>query len=188
MRMFASPYVNPFPTSPFVNNFQVKKIESVEQPKGNFYLNYLAGRDGCAAYRRSFLENYINLTGVGDSVSLTKMVLNDGFYENIKTITLQRQASAHQKEFMSYLKNLQSKFGFKLIYEVDDVVFREEIPDYNASKYGFDDEETRQNCIDMINMVDEVTVTCKFMRDLYIDKTGKKDITVVPNFMPYSWI
>jgi glycosyltransferase involved in cell wall biosynthesis len=89
---------------------------------------------------------------------------------------------------MEYLKSIQPQFGFKLIYEVDDVVFREEIPDHNSSKHGFDSDEIRQNCIDMINMVDEVTVTCQYMKDLYIDKTGQQKITVVPNFMPHWWI
>jgi hypothetical protein len=148
----------------------------------------LAGRDGCAQFRRGFLSNHINMTGIGDCMDTTKMVLDKSFYQGIKTITLQRQASDHQKEFMNFLKSIQPEMGFKLIYEVDDVVFREEIPDYNASKHGFDTDQIRQNCIDMINMVDEVTVTCKFMRDLYIEKTGKKEITVVPNFMPYWWI
>jgi hypothetical protein len=184
--MFIQPFCNPFPKSPFTNiqNSIVKK----EEIKENRYLNFLAGRDGCASYRRGFVENHINLTGIGDAMSTTKMILDKSFYNGIKTITLQRQASDHQKEFMEFLKSIQPEMGFKLIYEVDDVVFREEIPDYNASKHGFDDDKIRQNCVDMINMVDEVTVTCKFMRDLYIEKTGKKEITVVPNFMPYWWI
>lgn len=89
---------------------------------------------------------------------------------------------------MGWLKSIQPECGFKLIYEVDDVVFREDIPDYNVYKEGFDNNEIRQNCIDMINMVDEVTVTCKYMRDLYINRTGKQEISVVPNFMPHWWI
>lgn len=183
----ASPFVSPFPASPYAVRTPDKVIVQ-EEPKENRYLNFAAGRDGCFAYRRGFLSNHINMTGIGDCMDTTKMVLDKNFYYGFKTITLQRQASAHQKEFMSFLKSIQKEMGFKLIYEVDDVVFREEIPDYNASKFGFDSEEIRQNCIDMINMVDEVTVTCKFMRDLYIEKTGKKEISVVPNFTPYSWI
>lgn len=40
----------------------------------------------------------------------------------------------------------------------------------------------------MINMCDEVTVTCDFMKQLYSDKTGKKEITVIPNFIPNFWM
>jgi hypothetical protein len=185
--MFVQPFCSPFPKTPYTqiaNTF--KKIDPVKE---NRYVNFLAGKhDGCGLYRRGFLTHHMTMTGIGDCIDSTKMVLDKSFYNGIKTITLQRQASDHQKEFMEFLKSIQPEMGFKLIYEVDDVVFREEIPDYNASKHGFDDDKIRQNCVDMINMVDEVTVTCKFMRDLYIEKTGKKEITVVPNFMPYWWI
>jgi glycosyltransferase involved in cell wall biosynthesis len=187
--MFASPFASPFPKSP-ISNYSPLRIAPQEQPQPdqNRYINFNAGNDGCMVYRRGFVGNHIVLSGLGDVVNLTKMVTEKGFYQNVKCITLQRQAAPHQKQFMEYLKSIQPEFGFKLIYEVDDVVFREEIPDHNASKHGFDSDEIRQNCVDMINMVDEVTVTCQYMKDLYIEKTGQEKITVVPNFMPHWWI
>lgn len=148
----------------------------------------MADRAGCGQWRIGWPEHFINMTGRADSASLTKMVLHDSFYEGITTIKLQRQATTQQKEFLSQLVQLKKKYGFKLIYEVDDVVFREEIPDYNVFKKAFDNDEIRQNCVDMINMVDEVTVPTDFMRKLYQEKTGKQEITVIPNFPPYWWI
>jgi glycosyltransferase involved in cell wall biosynthesis len=74
------------------------------------------------------------------------------------------------------------------MYEVDDVVFHEEIPDFNVYKETFANDEVRQNCIDMINICDEVTLTCDYIRNLYKEKTGKKEITVIPNFVPYFWM
>lgn len=182
---FASPFASPFPASPFGPAFK-----PIAEPvkKENKYLNFLADRQGCGQWRRGFLEHHINMTGSGESTSVTKMIFEKEWYRDIKTITVQRQASTHQKEFIKYLKSIQPEMGFKLIYEVDDVVFREEIPDYNIYKSGFDSDEIRQNCIDIINLCDEVTVTCKYMRDLYREKTGKEEITVVPNFPPYWWI
>lgn len=184
--MFINPFTSPFPSAPFINSFRAVATPKQEDV-GNRYINFNAGNDGCMVYRRGFVSNHIVLTGYGDVVNLTKMVGEREFYRGIKCVTLQRQASLDQKKFIQYLKTIQSDYGFKLVYEVDDVVFREEIPDYNASKHAFDNDEVRQNCIDMINMVDEVTVTCKFMRDLYIEKTGQTKISVVPNFMPYWW-
>ena len=67
-------------------------------------------------------------------------------------------------------------------------MFREVIPDYNKFKFAFDTEEVRQNCVDIINLVDEVTVTCEFMKRLYIEKTGQQKITVLPNFVPNFWM
>lgn len=181
------PFTNPFPESPF-HNSPIPKKEPEAKEGGNRYINFNAGNDGCMAYRRGFVSNHIKLSGYGDVTDLTKMIGDKNFYSDIKSISLQRQAAAHQKQFMQFLKSIQPEFGFKLIYEVDDVVFREEIPNHNASKHGFDSDEIRQNCVDMINMVDEVTVTCQYMKDLYIEKTGQERITVVPNFMPHWWI
>ena len=47
-----------------------------------------------------------------------------------------------------------------MIYEVDDILFREDIPDYNGFKGSFDNDQIRQNAIDAIKLCDEMTVTC----------------------------
>jgi hypothetical protein len=181
--MFNSPFVSPFPQA-----FPQISKQNHKKDKGNVYLNLAADSGGCFAYRIGFPELHINMSGLGQSTSLTKMILNKDFFEDIKVVKLQRQAAPHQKEYIRWLKSIQKEMQFKLIYEVDDVVFHEEIPDYNIYKEAFANEETRQNCIDMINMVDEVTVPCKYMRDLYIEKTGKREISAVPNFHPQWWI
>lgn len=180
--MFVSPFVNPFPGSPFA----VQKVQHAP-PKEKRYLNFMADRSGCGQWRIGFHENFINMTGRGESTSVTKMIADPNWYRDVSVVKLQRQASSEQKEFVVWLKNLSKQMGFKMIYEVDDVVFYEEIPDYNIYKGGFANDTIRQNCIDMMNMCDEVTVTCKFMRDLYREKTGKREISVIPNFPPYWW-
>ena len=39
-----------------------------------------------------------------------------------------------------------------------------------------------------MGLCDEITVTCKFMKDYYTEKTGNKNITVIPNYPPKWWI
>lgn len=187
-----SPYPSPF-VNPFVNPFVHVKKEEVkpEQPAEMAlprYVNYLADYSGCGFWRVLWPEALINSSGAGCSSSLTAMVADPRWYRGVRAVKLQRQASTDQKEFVKYLKSIQRECGFKIIYEVDDVVFREEIPDYNRFKFAFDTDEIRNNCVEIINMCDEVTVTCDYMKRLYMEKTGKKEITVVPNFVPYSWM
>lgn len=181
--MFVNPFVNPFPGG------LVQQLPQVvqQQPKENKYLNYMADRQGCGMWRIGFQEYLINMTNRGESTSVTKMIADPNWYRDVSVVKLQRQASTDQKAFVTWLKSIQKDMGFKMIYEVDDVIFHEEIPDYNIYKSGFASEEIRQNCIDIINMCDEVTVTCKFMRDLFRSKTGKEEINVVPNFPPHWW-
>lgn len=187
-----SPYPSPF-ASPFANPFnQAQKVEVKPQQPAELslprYVNYLADYSGCGFWRVLWPEALINASGEGCSSSLTSMVTDPRWYKGLRAVKLQRQASTDQKEFVKYLKSIQRECGFKLIYEVDDVVFREEIPNYNKFKFAFDTDEIRNNCVEIINMCDEVTVTCDYMKRLYMDKTGKKEITVVPNFVPYSWM
>ena len=152
------------------------------------YVNYLADYSGCGHWRILWPEATINARGDGMSQSTTAMVADPKWYQGVKTVKVQRQASSHQLAFIKFLKQVQQEYGFKIIYEVDDVVFKEVIPDYNKFKFAFDTDEIRQNCVDIINLVDEVTVTCDFMRELYQEKTGQQNITVIPNFIPHGWM
>tara|TARA_R110000744_G_C19334526_1_gene558903 strand:- start:433 stop:1686 length:1254 start_codon:yes stop_codon:yes gene_type:complete len=152
------------------------------------YINYLADYSGCGHWRILWPEAAINARGDGMSQSTTAMVADPRWYQGVKAVKLQRQASSSQLEFVKHLKQVQQEHGFKIIYEVDDVVFKEVIPDYNKFKFAFDTEEIRQNCVDIINLVDEVTVTCDFMKRLYQEKTGQQNITVIPNFIPNGWM
>jgi hypothetical protein len=185
---FPSPIVQPFVTPFSYTNVNTPKVIQQQEPSTPRFVNYLADYSGCGHWRILWPEAVINATGAGSSSSLTSMVFDPRWYTDVKCVKIQRQASTPQKNFVSLLKEIQKEHKFKLIYEVDDVVFREDIPDYNKFKPAFDNDEIRQNCIDIINMCDEVTVTCDFMKRLYQERTGKQEITVVPNFIPYFWL
>jgi len=192
--MHVSPFVNPYaaPIAQPFSNAVVVKPQIVNQAPRELslprYVNYLADYSGCGFWRILWPEQFINAEGLGCSTSLTAMIFDPRWYTGVKSVKVQRQASNDQKEFIKHLKNIQHEYGFKIIYEVDDVVFREDIPDYNKFKFAFDNEEIRNNCIEIINMCDEVTVTCDYMRKLYQQRTGKQEITVIPNFVPYGWM
>ena len=188
---FASPIASPFAVNHQTRNPLQPKEEQKLQPREATlprYVNYLADYSGCGHWRILWPEAIINARGDGMSQSTTAMVTTPSWYQNVTAVKVQRQASNSQKEFIKFLKEVQKQYNFKIMYEVDDVVFSECIPDYNKFKFAFDKQEIRQNCIDIINMVDEVTVTCDFMKKLYIEKTGQKNITTIPNFVPNFWM
>lgn len=185
---FSQPIVSP--QGAFLQQaVQQQPATPVQQEAGlSRFLNYAGDYSGCGAYRLLWPEYLINMIGAGMSSTITSMIVDPRWYSGVKAIKFQRQASPEQKEFMKYVRQISKEHNFKMIYEVDDVVFREDIPDYNRFKFAFDSDEIRNNCIDMINICDEVTLTCDYIRNLYKEKTGKNEITVIPNFVPYFWM
>ncbi len=188
---------NPFP-APFAQPFTLNPkmaprpaVAKPPEPRENGMariINYLADYSGCGHWRILWPEAVINASGRAISQSTTAMVADPRWYQGVKCVKLQRQASKSQVDFVKHLKKVQQEHGFKIIYEVDDVVFREEIPDYNKFKFAFDTEEIRNNCIEIMDLCDEVTLTNDFMRKLFQSKISNQNVTVIPNFVPYSWM
>lgn len=183
---FASPYpdITPVKIGRPVQQQQQQPPE-LQLPR---FLNYLADLGGCAHYRIMWAEQVMNSMGMCVSHSNTGVVGVSAWYQNAKVVQIQRQASDEHLEFVHFLKEAQRENGFRMIYNIDDVPFREHIPDYNKFKFAFDSDKIRHNIVQIMNMCDEVIVTCDYMRQLFQEITGKKEITVIPNFPPHFWI
>lgn len=151
-------------------------------------INYYADLGGCGFWRMGWAEYLLNIKQKASMSGLTAMVLSENFYQNIKAIRLQRQATPHQKAFVDALKDVSKKFKFKLIYEVDDIVFKDDIPDFNRCKDAFNDPAIVKTILEIMGVVDEFTVTCQYMKDYYIQKSGNKRINILPNYAPKFWL
>lgn len=152
-------------------------------------LNYLADHGGCGYYRCISSNLLLNLHEKAVITESTAMILDRRFYESVSSVKLQRQATPIQLQFVKFLKSIvkQDNKKLKLIYEVDDVVFAEDIPLYNRNRDAFTDPEIRQSIFDIISEMDEVTVTTDYFRDYMIGKTGNKNVTTVPNYLMKWW-
>jgi hypothetical protein len=151
-------------------------------------LNYVADFSGCGLWRIGAPEFLLNYNQKIISTSLTTMVLDPRFYlSGFKAIKLQRQATPFQKEFVKFLKEMGSKLDSKLIYEVDDIVFHEDIPEYNRCRVAFTDPEIRKSITDIIEMCDEVLVCSEYMKEYYKSKTNNKKVVYIPNYAPKMW-
>ena len=151
-------------------------------------LQYYADYSGCGFWRMIWPEHLLNAFNHYTVHGSTVMNLDPRYYIKVQAVRIQRQATSHQLEFVKFLKEVSKQIGFRLIYEIDDIVFSEDIPEYNKYKPAFTDPQIRKNCQEIMNLCDEVTVTCKFMKDYYMEKTGHKNITVIPNFPPKFWL
>jgi hypothetical protein len=85
------------------------------------------------------------------------------------------------------LKQISSHKPLKLIYEVDDVIFAEDIPLYNRNRSAFTAPEIQNSIKEILSMMDEIVVTCDYFKDYMIEKSGNKNVTVVPNYLMKWW-
>jgi hypothetical protein len=162
----------------------------VEMPESKLprALNYYADYGGCGFWRMIWPEYLLNSYQKACISGLTCMVLDPRFYQGIKAIRLQRQATPAQKDFVLQLKQLGKELGFRLIYEVDDIVFKDDIPDYNRCKDPFCDKAITESIVEIMQSVDEITVTCNYMKEYYKQKIGTDRVTVIPNYAPKFWL
>ena len=201
--MFNQP--TPFGNSPFSQPFQRKNQAPIPNspPAGTSLaavnknpaeglprvVQYIADYSGCGFWRLLWPESILNAHQKAISSSTSVMILQPDYYAGAKVIRIQRQATPAQLQFVKFLKNeVCAKHGTRLIYEIDDVVFREDIPDYNKFKFAFEPDEIREATLEIMNLCDEITVTNEFMRDYYREKTGKREVTIIPNFTPKFWM
>ena len=162
----------------------------VEMPEASLprAINYYADYGGCGFWRMIWPEFVLNQYQKACISGLTCMVMDIRFYQGIKAIRMQRQATPVQKQFITELKKVSEQMGFRMIYEVDDIVFKNDIPDYNRCKDAFVSQDIIDSILGIMEMMDEITVTCKYMKEYYQEKTGNKKITVVPNYAPKFWL
>jgi glycosyltransferase involved in cell wall biosynthesis len=154
-------------------------------PRG---VQYYADYSGCGFWRMIWPEHVLNAYNHMVVHGSTVMCLDPRWYVHTKAVRIQRQATSHQVAFVKFLKEVQQQANFRLIYEIDDLVFHEDIPEYNKFKPAFTDPSIRKNILEIMNMCDEITVTCQFMKDYYAEKTGHKNITIIPNYPPKFWL
>ena len=183
----------PFNIKPFTSNNNIKpqinqKLEKSPETQLPRFLNYYADYSGCGHWRMIWPEQVMNAHNKAVVHGTTVMNLDIRSYTQAKAVRIQRQATPNQLEFVKWLRKLADQQGFRIIYEIDDICFHEDIPDYNKYKTAFTDPKIRQSSQAIMEMCDEMTVTCPFMRDYYVSKTNNKNVTVIPNFMPKFWI
>ena len=172
----------PIPTNQPVSVNKSKKPPDQDLPR---YLNFIADYTGCGHWRMLWPEHVLNAYRQCVIQSSTVMVTDPKYFHGVTCIRVQRQANESQR---GYLKFLKEQMGVRLIYEIDDICFGEDIPKWNAFRDAFTDERIRNNIQSMMEYCDEMTVTCQSMKNYFLKKTSQKNITVIPNYPTKTWI
>jgi hypothetical protein len=172
------------------SNTKTKVAPKMQSKNLSRVLNFYADYSGCGHWRMIWPEFVLRINQSFNISGGTVMIGDPNFYADVKAVRIQRQATESQKQFMSFIKSIQDKQKEKMniIYEIDDIIFIEDIPEYNRFRSAFDDPTIRKTSMEIMNLADEMTVTNQFMKDYFADKTGHKQISVIPNFVPKFWM
>ena len=172
-------------------------LPSLQKLQKNLVIASSSDRAGCAFYRVSQPLNYINnlfsKEGNLEVILSNPIIFQHNILMKTKSFFLQRLMSGPHLQEIRQLKELQKKYGYKLIYELDDFIFSgsdigECIPEYNNGGETIT-EAVRNCCIESIKLCDLVTSPSEFLLS-YI--TNNLKINVPTFYLPncaaqYSW-
>lgn len=106
------------------------------------------------------------------------------------SVTVQRWISDQHRELMcKFFKPLMDANNGWLVYEIDDNMSDQCIPQFNRGRPAFEGEKVQNNIKVMLNTADLVTVTTDYLKNFYHEHYGVplENIVAVPNLLPKWW-
>ncbi len=141
---------------------------------------------GCAYYRSKF-PSMILEQRFSEQVSIVegRVVFSPEMLKIMDSIVLQRLNQKREIEWMQYVVlPFKEKTGLRIIYDTDDILVEEDIPQYNFFRSIFSD--GKEVVPYYMEHSDLVTVTCQKLADYYSKKFSidPKKFKVLPNCPP----
>lgn len=182
------------PNQPVETKKQEAKIMKVQK---NLVIACPSDTTGCGNIRTVFPMTYLNSI-YGRSGKFSMLISPYPIYQNdilmrTRTLYLQRWFDKSYIDRMRQYKDQQSKYGYKIIYEIDDFIWYgdregELIPSYNFGSEGIS-KQVGLDTIEIMNMADLITVSAEFLGKYVKETHGVKPPTYfLPNVVnQYFW-
>jgi len=182
------------PNKPFEQSTQQGNVVKIQK---NLVLSYVSDSTGCGHIRNIFPMTYLNSifgkTGRFNIVISPIMLFQHDILLRTRSIFFQRTMSPGHLKAIQMYKDAQKKYGFKMIYDIDDFIWDgpdegETIPEYNFGKQGITT-EVQKSSLEIMNQMDVVCTSTDFLGN-YIRDHGvtKPKIVTVYNAVPqYFW-
>ena len=155
------------------------------------YRNYLFASThidvgGCSYYRILFISQLLSQKYQNTSFCDARVLFNYmAILPMLTSFRLQRACGIRDlKWFRETLLPAKQHFGFPVIYEIDDILVREDIPEYNCYRDIFRDGAKAIPVY--MEGSDVITVTCAPLADYYSAKfrIPRAKFRVIPNYLP----
>lgn len=187
--VWCPPLMQPFGVE-FMIQHGVQPLEDQEKKEEFRALHVAADHAGCGWWRFHEIEDMVNYSKRGHVIN-TELRFPKQFFlsVNFDAIRLQRQIGPGRAEYWKTVKDMFRETGKKtrLLFEIDDVVCRGKLPNYNEAKDTFENDDVQKSLHDILDVVDEMFVCSPYMRKVYRQYHQSVDISVLPNYASKAW-
>lgn len=149
---------------------------------------------GCSHVRLRWNANLFNAVDYGfNCVVSLHPIFDNNILMMTKAIVCQRFTNEHDLMIIKAYKDLQPKYRYKLIFEVDDQCFRingKGIPEYNTAGIKFNTEVNNIEKIlhETLPLYDEIVVSTDYLKMCFEQIFNCHNIRVIKNVVPrYLW-
>jgi hypothetical protein len=114
----------------------------------------------------------------------------------------QRLAGKNGAGYIKHLASFKDQVKFRLVYDIDDVIFFDHVPDFHYGKKKFKDpgslglsleeviEKTKEDekyTLEIMEFCDEITVSTPFLKEFLSQRISNQNISIIPNKIPFFW-
>lgn len=153
---------------------------------------------GCSHVRLRFYSDIFNGMNQGLTCIVSPNYIFDPYVlAQTKAIIFQKAVNPQQHAAIQRYKGVQAKFGYKLVYEIDDLFFRspfgkgESVPDYNPSSIGRTkegDDALEASLASIIPLFDTIMTSTDYLKKIIVQKYNMSNVITVKNTVPrFLW-
>lgn len=174
------------PNTPFEG---MKQKGEIHKLKKNLVVSYVSDSTGCGHIRNVFPMTYLNSafgkSGRFNLLFSPIMIFQHDVLMRARTVFFQRTMDPRHIPIVQRYRDLKSKYGYKMVYDIDDFIWvgpndGEEIPEYNFGSGNITD-AVRNSAIEIMNKMDVVCVSTDFLGQYIKDHGVTSEIVTVPN-------
>lgn len=161
--------------------------------KRNLVISFSSDATGCGHIRNIFIMNYLNAVFAKTHILRTTIVPFFYFQHDVlmqaRTLFFPRTMSEEYRIAVRRYKDMQQRYRYRMIYDIDDFVWQGEETGEHIPAYNFGSRTIPKNVIDTVvgimNMMDIVCVSTNFLKSYITEKLKIKiPIVVLPNSVP----
>lgn len=166
------------------------KIQRVNK---NLIISFSSDSTGCGHIRNIFPLTYINAV-FAKSKMLRSTIIPFFYYQHemlmqARTLFFPRTMSEEYKMAVKRYKDMQQRYQYRMIYDIDDFIWQgenegERIPDYNFGSRNIP-AGVVDTVVSIMSMMDTICVSTQFLKNYISEKLKiKTPMIVLPNSVP----